>query len=62
MFTVHSLCSLLSGDLGWYSRVENNGWRPLAVRFASEGLVDKAGKWEEECTQQVWEANEQAAS
>lgn len=30
------------GDLGWYSRVENNGWRPLAVRFASEGLVDKA--------------------
>eukprot|EP00913_Durusdinium_trenchii_P033136 g31022.t2 len=31
----------LPGDLGWYRRVENNGWRPLAVRFASEGLVDK---------------------
>jgi len=33
--------NILPGDLGWYSRVENNGWRPLAVRFASEGLVDK---------------------
>ena len=42
------LYSLLSGDLGWYTRVENNGWLPLAVRFASEGLVDKASKWEEE--------------
>lgn len=33
--------NILPGDLGWYTRVENNGWRPLAVRFASEGLVDK---------------------
>ena len=23
-------------DLGWYRRVENNGWRPLAVRLQEE--------------------------
>lgn len=32
----------LPGDLGWYRRVENNGWRPLAVRFAAQSKVDKA--------------------